>query len=169
MTNIRTLCMPLLRGRNPCVLPAVLLAAQARGWQLFYMEQADLYLKDGDAFARIRPLTVRDQTSDWFQLGTGYDQPLADLDVILMRKDPPFDMEYLYTTFLLERAELEGLTVINRPASLRDSNEKLFTAWFSEFTPTTLVTRSSHKIREFHALHRDVILKPLDGMGGACS
>jgi glutathione synthase len=146
---------------------AMLLAAQARGWQLFYMEQADLYLKDGDAFARIRPLTVRDQTSDWFQLGTGHDQPLADLDVILMRKDPPFDMEYLYTTCLLERAENAGVLIVNKPAALRNSNEKLFTAWFPDCCAPSLVSRDPARLRAFLDQQTDIILKPLDAMGGA--
>jgi glutathione synthase len=95
------------------------------------------------------------------------DAPLAELDVILMRKDPPFDTEFIYATYMLERAEAEGTLIVNHPQSLRDANEKLFTAWFAELTPETLVSRSPAKLRQFYAEHRDIILKPLDGMGGA--
>jgi glutathione synthase len=146
---------------------AMLLAAQARGWPLFYLEQSDLYLRDGEAFGRTRQLRVHDQASDWFQLGPATERPLADLDVILMRKDPPFDMEYLYTTYLLEQAERAGVLVVNRPAALRNSNEKLFTARFPECCAPTLVTREASRIRRFLDEHGDIILKPLDAMGGA--
>ena len=146
---------------------AMLLAAQARGWRLFYLEQSDLYLRDGEAFGSTRRLKVRDQASDWFELGPADEQALADLDVILMRKDPPFDMEYLYTTHLLEQAERAGALVVNRPAALRDSNEKLFTARFPECCAPTLVTRDASRIRQFLDAHGDIILKPLDAMGGA--
>jgi glutathione synthase len=144
----------------------MLLAAQARGWQLFYLEQSDLYLRDGEAFGRARPLQVRDQSGDWFELGPTKDQPLAAFHVILMRKDPPFDMEYLYTTHLLEQAERAGSLVVNRPASLRNSNEKLLTALFPECCTPTLVTRDSSRIRQFLDEQGDIILKPLDAMGG---
>jgi glutathione synthase len=146
---------------------AMLLAGQARGWRLFYLEQSDLYLRDGEAFGRSRRLRVRDQSSDWFELGPAHEQPLADLDVILIRKDPPFDMEYLYTTYLLEYAEHAGVVVVNRPASLRDSNEKLFTARFRDCCAPTLVTRDTSRIRRFLDEQGDIILKPLDAMGGA--
>jgi len=146
---------------------AMLLAAQARGWELWYMEQPDLYLKDGEAFARMRPVKVRDQASDWFELGKSVDQPLGDLDVILMRKDPPMDMEYLYTTYLLEQAERTGVLVVNRPDALRNSNEKLFTAWFPDCCVPTLVSRDAARLRRFLDEQGDIILKPLDAMGGA--
>ena len=146
---------------------AMLLAAQARGWQLFYMEQKDLYLRNERAFASMRQLKVDDRDSDWFEWSEAEDLPLSGLDILLMRKDPPMDMEYLYTTFILERAELEGLLVLNRPASLRDSNEKLYTAWFPEVCSPTLVSRRHAEFDRFIDTHRDVILKPLDGMGGA--
>ena len=146
---------------------AMLLEAQSRGWELYYLEMQDLYLDNGRCFAGSRKLTVQRDPENWYQLEEATEHPLSDLDAVLMRKDPPFDTEYIYATYLLERAEDEGCLIVNKPQSLRDANEKLFTAWFSEFTPTTLVTRSSHKIREFHAKHQDVILKPLDGMGGA--
>ncbi|HHH43019.1 MAG TPA: glutathione synthase [Gammaproteobacteria bacterium] len=146
---------------------AMLLAAQARGWQLFYMEQADLYLQDSRSFASMRPLVVQDQAHDWFQLGAGEEHPLSHLDAVLMRKDPPMDMEYLYTTYLLERAETEGVLVVNRPAALRDCNEKLFTAWFPQCCAPSLVSRDPERLRAFLHRHGDIILKPLDAMGGA--
>ena len=146
---------------------AMLLEAQSRGWELYYLEMQDLYLDNGRCFASSKKLTVQRDTENWYQLQEATDHPLSELDAVLMRKDPPFDTEYIYATYLLERAEDEGCLIVNKPQSLRDANEKLFTAWFSEFTPTTLVTRSSQKIRDFHAKHQDVILKPLDGMGGA--
>ena len=145
---------------------AMLLAAQERGWSLFYMEQRDLYLGAGQARAQMRPLTVFADPARWFELGEEQDSPLAELDVILMRKDPPFDMEFVYSTYLLEQAEAEGVLVVNRPQSLRDCNEKLFATLFPQCTPPTLVSRRPDIIREFAAKHGDVILKPLDGMGG---
>ena len=146
---------------------AMLLAAQARGWQLYYMEQADLYLQDGRAFASMRRLSVRDQNTDWYEHSEAEKHPLSSLDVVLMRKDPPVDMEYLYTTHVLERAELEGVLVVNHPSSLRNCNEKLFTAWFPECCAPTVVSRDPGRLRAFLYEHRDIILKPLDAMGGA--
>jgi len=145
---------------------ALLLAAQRRGWELSYMEMGDLYLRDGRSHARMRALHVREQADDWFSLGEERDAPLGGLDMILMRKDPPVTQEYLYVTYLLEAAEAEGTLVANAPAGLRDVNEKLFAARFSDWTPTTLVSRDP---RRLHALLREqgeLILKPLDGMGG---
>ncbi|WP_338591690.1 glutathione synthase [Shewanella khirikhana] len=146
---------------------AMLLAAQARGYALYYMEMQDLAMVKGEARARMHPLKVMQNADCWFEQGEAVDAPLADLDVILMRKDPPFDTEYIYATYMLERAEEAGVLIVNKPQSLRDANEKLFTAWFSEFTPLTMVTRDAARIRAFHAEHGDIILKPLDGMGGA--
>jgi len=146
---------------------AMLLEAQSRGWELYYMEMKDLYLEDGRSFASTQKLTVQREAGNFYQLEEAVDQPLANLDAVLMRKDPPFDTEFIYATYMLERAEDEGCLIVNKPQSLRDANEKLFTAWFSEFTATTLVTRRDDKIRAFHEKHKDVILKPLDGMGGA--
>ncbi|KFZ39011.1 glutathione synthetase [Shewanella mangrovi] len=146
---------------------AMLLAAQSRGYQLYYMEMADLAMVEGEARAYMRPITVRQHADDWFTLGEAQESPLSDLDVILMRKDPPFDTEFIYATYMLERAEEAGVLIVNKPQSLRDANEKLFTAWFNEFTPITLVTRDAKRLRAFHKEHGDVILKPLDGMGGA--
>ena len=145
---------------------AMLMAAQDRGYQLFYMEMADLAMVNGVAMANMRPLTVINDASKWFELGEAVDTPMSDLDVILMRKDPPFDTEFIYATYMLERAEEQGVLIVNKPQSLRDANEKLFTAWFSEFTPETIVTRDAKRIRAFHQAKGDIILKPLDGMGG---
>lgn len=145
---------------------AMLLEAQARGWTIHYMEQSDLFLRDGQTYARLRRLKLFANAQHWFEWGEESTDPLATLDVLLMRKDPPFDMEYIYTTYLLERAEEAGVLVVNKPRSLRDANEKLFTAWFPQCTPPTLVTRRGDSIRRFLAEHGDIILKPLDGMGG---
>ncbi|WP_413494080.1 glutathione synthase [Shewanella baltica] len=145
---------------------AMLMAAQDRGYQLFYMEMADLAMVNGVAMANMRPLTVINDASKWYELGESQDTPMSELDVILMRKDPPFDTEFIYATYMLERAEEQGVLIVNKPQSLRDANEKLFTAWFSEFTPETIVTRDAKRIRAFHQTKGDIILKPLDGMGG---
>ncbi len=146
---------------------AMLLEAQARGWELYYMEQADLFLRDGEAHARTRRLKVAANPKHWFEFGAEAAAPLTALDAILMRKDPPLDMQYIYTTTLLERAEARGVLVVNKPQSLRDCNEKLFTAWFPDITPPTLVTRAAARLRDFLTEHGDIILKPLDAMGGA--
>jgi glutathione synthase len=146
---------------------AMLLAAQSRGYQLFYLEMKDLAMVNGRAMGNMRSLTVINDAAKWYELGEAIDTPLADLDVILMRKDPPFDTEFIYATYMLERAEEEGTLIVNKPQSLRDANEKLFTAWFSEFTPETVVTRDAQRIRAFHQQKSDIIIKPLDGMGGS--
>ncbi|MQT36974.1 glutathione synthase [Pseudomonas helleri] len=145
---------------------AMLLAAQARGWTLFYMEQQDLYLTEGKARARMKQLKVFANPEKWFELEAEADTALSDLDVILMRKDPPFDMEFVYTTYLLEQAERDGVLIVNKPQSLRDCNEKLFATQFTQCTPPTVVSRRADVLREFAAQYGDVILKPLDGMGG---
>lgn len=145
---------------------AMLLAAQERGWSLFYMEQQDLYLNAGKARARMKPLTVFADPAKWFELGEEADTGLAELDVILMRKDPPFDMEFVYSTYLLEQAERDGVLVVNKPQSLRDCNEKLFATQFPQCTPPTLVSRRPDILRAFTEEQGDTILKPLDGMGG---
>ncbi len=146
---------------------AMLLAAQARGWSLHYMEPADLWLRDGRSHARHRLLTVRDDPADWFSLGEAEETPLAELDVVLMRQDPPFDTEYLYTTHLLSLVEAEGCLVVNRPQALREANEKLATAWFPQCCAPSLVSRDQGRLRGFLAEQGDIILKPLDAMGGA--
>ncbi len=146
---------------------AMLLEAQSRSWTLHYMELNDLFLADGQAWARTRTLEVQRDADKWFEFTGEQDMPLADLDVIIMRKDPPFDLEYIYATYLLEQAEKQGALVVNKPQSLRDANEKLFTAWFPECCARTLVTREAARIRHFLAQQGEIILKPLDGMGGA--
>lgn len=146
---------------------AMLLAAQARGWSLLYMEQQDLYQARGQARGRMRPLKVFNDPQHWFELDAEQDAPLAELDVILMRKDPPFDNEFIYSTYLLEQAERDGVLVVNRPQSLRDCNEKFFATQFPQYTPPTLVSRRADILRQFADEHRDIILKPLDGMGGS--
>ena len=146
---------------------AMLLAAQARGWELHYMEQRDLYQQGNQARARTRPLQVFNDPARWFEAGEERDTALAELNVILMRKDPPFNSEYIYATYLLELAEQAGTLVVNRPQSLRDCNEKFFATQFPQCTPPTLVSRRSDILREFAREQRDIILKPLDEMGGA--
>ena len=145
---------------------AMLLEAQARGWQLWHMEQMDLFLEGDRAFARMQQLELYEDPRHWYNFAQERTAPLDELDVILMRKDPPFDMEYIYTTYLLERAEELGVLVVNRPASLRDCNEKLFTTWFPQCCPATLVTGNHQRIIDFIGTQQDVILKPLGGMGG---
>ncbi len=146
---------------------AMLLEAQRRGYELHYMEMKDLYLINGESRARTRTLSVEQNYDKWYAFTGEQDLPLADLDVILMRKDPPFDTEFIYATYILERAEEKGTLIVNKPQSLRDCNEKLFTAWFSDLTPETLVTRNKAQLKAFWEKHGDIILKPLDGMGGA--
>ncbi len=146
---------------------AMLLAAQKLGWELSYMEMGDLYLQDEQAMARQRALEVRDDAQDWYSLGPEKMGALADLDVILMRKDPPFDMEYIYITYLLERAEAAGCLVVNRPRALRDTNEKLATTAFPQCCTPMVVSRKKSDHLDFLAHTGDVIVKPLDGMGGA--
>lgn len=145
---------------------AMLLEARRRGWPVRYMQQGDLYLAAGRAHARSRALTVREDPDGWFELCDEQEHPLAELDVVLMRKDPPFDMEYVYSTYLLELAAAEGCLVVNRPDSLRDANEKLFTAWFPQCCPPTVVTRQMSRLRAFLAEQGEIVVKPLDGMGG---
>lgn len=146
---------------------AMLLEAQARDWDIYYMEMDDLFLVNDIPSATTRILTVEDEETRWYQFQKSTTLSLFDLDVILMRKDPPFNMEYIYTTYLLELAHNEGTLVVNNPASLRDANEKLFVSWFPQCTTPTLVARKSEHILAFLDEHRDIILKPLDGMGGA--
>ena len=146
---------------------AMMLAASARGWTINCMEQQDLYLDQGRSFARRRTVKVFDDNDHWFEADEAADAPLAENNIILMRKDPPFDMDFVYTTHILEHATSEGVYVSNHPGSLRDVNEKLSTTWFSEFCPPTLVTTSSTRLKGFINEHKDAIIKPLDGMGGA--
>lgn len=145
---------------------AMLWAARDRGWSLFYMLQTDLYMDQGVGRGIMRELEVFNDAGSWFRYGKTVDLPLGDLDVLLMRKDPPFDTRFIYTTYLLDLAKASGCLVINNPQSLRDCNEKLFAAQFPQCCPPFLVSCSATKLREFHQQHQDVIFKPLDGMGG---
>ena len=145
---------------------AILLAAQARGWHLFYAEQKDLWLRDGVALGRLRPLKVFDDLGAWFVRGEPQGARLGEFDAILMRKDPPFDLEYIYTTYILERAQAQGALVCNRPQGLRDMNEKVYTAWFPECCAPTLITRDMGGMGDFLREHGTVVCKPLHGMGG---
>jgi glutathione synthase len=145
---------------------AMLLEASRRDAEIHYFEQQDLRMLSGTAIGRSTLLTVRDNNDDWFDFGEQRDIELGDLDAILMRKDPPFDMEYVYTTYILDRAALAGALIVNAPQALRDMNEKAYTAWFPDCTPLTLVTRSMDEMKAFLAKHSRVVVKPLDGMGG---
>lgn len=145
---------------------AMLLAAQARGWQLSYLEQRHIWLRDGVAWGRLHPVTVRNDPRDWYTLGEPVVERLGGLDAILMRKDPPFDTEYIYSTYILDRAEEQGALVVNRPQGLRDMNEKVYTAWFPECCAPTLITREMDDMHAFLREHGRIVCKPLHGMGG---
>ncbi|MCZ6828848.1 MAG: glutathione synthase [Gammaproteobacteria bacterium] len=146
---------------------AMLWAAQDRGWLLHYMEQKDLYLEQGVGMARMQALQVFRDPQRWYQLGSATDMQLSDLNVILMRKDPPFDNEFIYSTYILEEAERRGTLIVNRCQSLRDCNEKVFATQFPQCCPPVLVSADKERLKAFHGKHADVIFKPLDGMGGA--
>lgn len=145
---------------------AMIRAAIKKGWNIFYMEQKDIFVDNGTAYGIQRELKLCEHQPDWYQLGEKLVAPLSRLNIIMMRKDPPFDNEYIYSTYILELAEREGSLIVNKPQSLRDANEKLYTCLFPQCTPETLVTRSSELFRDFLQKHKDIILKPLDGMGG---
>lgn len=146
---------------------AMLWEAKRRGWTIHYFEQKDLFLTEGQAFAKTRLLNVIQDENKWFEFGAAQTIPLLELDIILMRKDPPFNLEYIYTTYLLEHAEHCGVLVVNKPQSLRDANEKLYTTWFPACCPPTLVTRSMDLLRQFLIDQKDIVCKPLEGMGGS--
>ncbi len=146
---------------------AMLREAQSRHWMIERFEQQDLCLRNNRVFATARQLSLDLSADPWYTLSPPRELALGELDVLLMRKDPPFDMEYVYTTYFLERIELEGVLVVNRARSLRDANEKLFTAWFPQCCIETMVTRDAQRIRDFLAEHAAIVVKPLDGMGGA--
>ena len=146
---------------------AMLLAASRRGWILWYMEQGDLALHGGTATARMRPLQVFNNTEEFYALGEPQLRPLAELNTILMRKDPPFNSEYIYSSYILEAAERDGVLVVNKPQSLRDCNEKVFATLFPQCTPPLLVSSDAQQLKTFHREHGDTIYKPLDGMGGS--
>jgi len=145
---------------------AMLLEAQRRGHELLYMETADLSIKDGVAMGHMRNLSVRDNNDDWFTLGESMHCDLAALDILLMRKDPPFNMDYVYMTYILDLARIAGVSVVNRPQALRDANEKCFITQFPQCCVPALITRSSDEIRSFVNQHGLSVVKPLDGMGG---
>jgi glutathione synthase len=147
---------------------AMIKAAQRLGWTCFYFTPADLFCKKGKAFANLTEISIFDETSEnWAKTKPLGDEPLSSLDIILMRKDPPFDMEYIYATYALGLAEQEGVLVANRPQSLRDANEKFFTLHFPQCCPETLVSRDVQRLRTFWTTHQNVIFKPLEGMGGS--
>lgn len=146
---------------------AMMLAAQDRGWSLFEIQPGSLALEAGRVSAAMRQVTVVDDDHDWFTADEELEAPLDWVDAVLMRCDPPFDMDYLYTTHLLEQAEAVGVPVINRPRALRDANEKLFTGWFPQCCPPTLVSARNDRLRRFLDEHGDIIIKPLDAMGGS--
>ncbi len=145
---------------------AMLLAAQARGWEIHYFEQRDLFLQDGRAMGAGRKLSVRQDYQHWHDTGPEQLLALGELDAILMRKDPPFDSEYIYSTYILEAAEREGALIVNKPQSLRDCNEKVFATEFPQCCPPLLVSRDPARLRAFFEQHGDVVFKPLFGMGG---
>ena len=148
---------------------ALLLAAQKFNYDIYYMEMSNLSLVDGAAFGKASRIEVYDSNDRWFQYidnESTKNYLLSDFDCILMRKDPPFDMEYVIATYILEKAQLGGALVVNDPRSIRDCNEKLFTSWFPDLCPPTLVTRSKDQLQQFMEIHQDIVIKPLDGMGG---
>ena len=145
---------------------AMLWAAAKRGYELYYAEQDDLFIRDGRAYGTLKPLQVYEKYQQWQQLGEPVDMALAEMNVILMRKDPPFDMRFIYSSYILERAESEGVLVVNKPQSLRDCNEKLFATLFPHCMTPTLVSSDMARIRAFISEQQDAIVKPLDGMGG---
>lgn len=145
---------------------AMLWAAKKKGWNIHYMEQKDLFIENGTARVKATPLDVFENPEAFYSLGEPETIDLGSLDVVLMRKDPPFDQEYIYSTYILEMAEQQGSLIVNKPQSLRDCNEKVFATHFAEYGPDHLVTSSETEIRRFYKEHKDIILKPLDGMGG---
>lgn len=145
---------------------AMLLEAQKRAWQVRYMLQNDLFISNGRCFTQYKTLSVIDNNASWFELGKSEQCALSDMDIVLMRKDPPFDMNFIATTYLLELAEKEGCIIVNKPASLRDCNEKLFSSYFAECCVDTLVSNNKDQMRGFLQKHKDIIIKPLNGMGG---
>jgi glutathione synthase len=146
---------------------AMILAAQKRGWQVRYMRQNDVFSSNGSVYAESRVVTLLPGQDPWLEMSPATTHELSECHAVLMRKDPPFDLEYIYTTYMLDQAERQGTLIVNRPQSLRDCNEKFFTTWFPQCAPPTLVTRSAEQLRQFIHDHNDCIFKPLDGMGGA--
>ena len=145
---------------------AMLIEAAKRDYEIYYMEQKDLKLIDGCATAQATIIEIFDDQKKWYKSKSNVSIDLKELNIILMRKDPPFDMEYIYTTYVLDKAEENGVLIVNKPQSLRDMNEKVYTAWFPECTPSTLISRSMAEIKFFLGQHKKIVVKPLDGMGG---
>ena len=145
---------------------AMLLAAQKRGWDIYYMEQKDLFINNDVPMANLQPLKVEENPEHWFTLSDMKTQQLSSLDIILMRKDPPFNLEYIYSTYILEHAERLGTMVVNRPAALRNVNEKFFITHFPDCIAPTQVSRNMAVLLDFVAQHGNIVIKPLDGMGG---
>ena len=145
---------------------AMLIEAAKRDYEIYYMEQKDLKLIDGCAIAQATIIEIFDDQKKWYKSKSNVSIDLRELNIILMRKDPPFDMEYIYTTYVLDKAEEDGVLIVNKPQSLRDMNEKVYTAWFPECTPSTLISRSMAEIKLFLGQHKKIVVKPLDGMGG---
>ena len=145
---------------------AMMLEAQKRGWEIFTFDTPDMFYKDGIVFANARKTLVRDSEQDWYECEDIEALPLNSIDIVFMRKDPPFDMDYIYATYLLEQAESSGTLVVNKPSSLRDANEKLFALNFPECIPETLVSSNIKKLSEFISKIKTAVVKPLDGMGG---
>ena len=146
---------------------AMMLAAQSKGWTIYFLQQSDLYIKDGIIQGDFQQLALTNALVDWYSIIGEHSDALTTMDAVLMRKEPPFDMEFIYTTYLLEMAEKEGLTILNRPGSIRDCNEKLYALQFPQCCPPHLVSRKPEMLKAFHQEHGDVIFKPLDGMGGS--
>jgi len=147
---------------------AMLLEAKKRGWEIYYIQMNGLFMQNEYAMAICKTIDVFDDNEHWFDyISDEQEINLSSLDTILMRKDPPFNMHYIYATYILEHAEKQGTLVVNKPQSLRDANEKMFTLSFADCIAPTIVTSQSKKIKEFISCHHDVIIKPLDGMGGA--
>jgi len=144
----------------------MMLEAQKRGWEIFTFDTPDMFYKDGIVFANARKTLVRDSEQDWYECEDIKALPLNNIDIVFMRKDPPFDMDYIYATYLLEQAESSGTLVVNKPSSLRDANEKLFALNFPECIPETLVSSNIKKLSEFISKIKTAVVKPLDGMGG---
>ncbi len=145
---------------------AMLLEAQRRAWQVYYLQTSDLYMTGAAVMGHAAQISVRDDPHDWYELHDQTLQDLSELDVVLMRKDPPFDMEYLYATYLLERLCEAGTLVVNHPAGLRNANEKLFATRFAECMAPSVVARKKQILDDFIDLHGEVVVKPLDGMAG---
>jgi glutathione synthase len=145
---------------------AMMAEAASRGHTLYAFEQKDMAFEGGVVVANISPLTLTGDTANWYHTGPKQALALSSFDAVVMRKDPPFDMEYIYATYLLEMAQMQGARVFNKPDAVRNHNEKITISQFSKFTAPTLITSDSARLRAFHAEHQDIILKPLDGMGG---